>query len=293
MTASQPTHNEKNAFFEAARAGDLAGLNAFLDRYGDAAVDTRTGHDSTALVEAAMYGQRDALELLLDRGADIHAYDWANRTSALMAAAGAASADCVRLLVARGADLEAQDSLGQTALVRMAGLGQNLTVALLLDLGADIHAGARSGHTALRMAAHYRQSHTVLLLLGRDDAEDDVNRKDPLGYTPLMWAANGGAAAMTEALLRAGADTQLRNNDGEKAFDIAKRKGFDGIAQTLWDATFSTALRKDELKRKRELKQQQQAQKNAAVETTERETALDRLKRRAPKFKPPRRPPQP
>src|SRR5690606_27955072 len=45
------------------------------------------------------------------------------------------------------------------------------------------------------------------------------------GYTALMWASSRGHAPVVELLLKAGADTTLKNFLGKTAPDIALREG--------------------------------------------------------------------
>ena len=57
-----------------------------------------------------------------------------------------------------------------------------------------------------------------------------------MGATALMYAASAGYSAIVEALIRAGANPALVNNDGKTASQLAIDNGFDAIADFLGHA---------------------------------------------------------
>jgi hypothetical protein len=76
---------EQRAFFTAARRGDLAGLRAALARGQD--VNAREpAHGRTALMRAAAFDRKQAVEVLLAAGADVRLADFGNHTAAQIAA---------------------------------------------------------------------------------------------------------------------------------------------------------------------------------------------------------------
>ena len=58
-------------------------------------------------------------------------------------------------------------------------------------------------------------------------------REEDTGMTPLMKCARYGLPACAEILLRHGADPHLRNNEGQTALDIARKRGAAGIVCIL------------------------------------------------------------
>jgi uncharacterized protein len=97
--------NGKQSIWQAAAAGDMAALEAFVANGLD--VDVADNEDRRPLIYAAEAGQNSAVSFLLGRGADVNATDLYG-TSPLMAAASAGKSDTVNLLLNRGADAEAK-----------------------------------------------------------------------------------------------------------------------------------------------------------------------------------------
>jgi ankyrin repeat protein len=50
----------------------------------------------------------------------------------------------------------------------------------------------------------------------------DIEAKDILHLTPLMWASKNGQAEMVKLLLNCGARRNIRNSSGQTALDLAK-----------------------------------------------------------------------
>ena len=71
------------------------------------------------------------------------------------------------------------------------------------------------------------------------EAKANVNAQDSDGWTALHLAAGGGDADCSEILLRAGADTTIKNKDGETApgapppLPALPRSALPAVAQPL------------------------------------------------------------
>ena len=61
----------------------------------------------------------------------------------------------------------------------------------------------------------------------------DLNHPDNSGWTPLMGASQQGKTETVRVLLAAGADKDLRNNDGKTALDFAIKEKEDACAALL------------------------------------------------------------
>jgi ankyrin repeat protein len=194
------------------------------------------------------------------------------RTALITAAAQRDSYRIVKYLMEKGADPNARDQAGDfltagnngTALMFAVKSGDNRTVKLLLDRGVDVNAAASTGGTALGDAISARNAEAVRMLLDRGArvnlafgpirmtpliwasfqeypevvemllaAGADVNAKDALGSTALIWAAMSERddTATVSALLRAGAGLDVKTAMGETPMSWAKRRGNTGIVR--------------------------------------------------------------
>lgn len=138
--------------FTASAMGNVVVLPALLDE--DPARMHARAHDGwTALHLAAFFGHAAAARLLIDRGADVHAYSTnATRNQPLHAAAVRGQADAVAALLAAGADANARAEGGYTPLQLAAAGGHGAAVDALLAAGADPTRTNDQGLTALALA---------------------------------------------------------------------------------------------------------------------------------------------
>ena len=105
-------------------------------------------------------------------------------------------------------------------------------VNLLIRAGADIHLPAKGFGTVtpLHSAAAGRNPDAVEALL-KAGAKPDVRQQG--GFTPLHSAANNGDARSTRLLLEHGANASLQSDDGKTPADLAAARGHNYIAGML------------------------------------------------------------
>ena len=99
-------------------------------------------------MRAAFLGEKDVLEYLAEKGADINAKDDEGRT-ALMESVNGYKAEIIQYLVEHGADVNAADNRGCTSLMRAAYIGYPELVKYLLDHGADKEHADVEGNKAI------------------------------------------------------------------------------------------------------------------------------------------------
>ena len=113
--------------------------------------DTKGSDGMTPLHVAAALGQKDTVQLLLAKGADVNAKSNDGETP-LQVAAITNSKDVAELLLAKGASIDTKDAHGVTPLYHAVARGGNDMVELLLTKGADINVKTDDGKTPLSVA---------------------------------------------------------------------------------------------------------------------------------------------
>ncbi|MCJ1460756.1 hypothetical protein MMC28_011138 [Mycoblastus sanguinarius] len=106
----------------------------------------------------------------------------------------------VNLLLEKGVDVHATDFCGWSPMIRAAEAGQLAVVELLLRRGADPLGGTIGHRLPLHFAAENGHERVVRLLLTLPGA--DSNAKEHQGQTPLFKAASNGHVSIVELLLK-------------------------------------------------------------------------------------------
>ncbi|KAL2875268.1 hypothetical protein SGCOL_009559 [Colletotrichum sp. CLE4] len=217
----------------AARDGDLVTIRAILAADQAAVNEPPHGYyGQTAVQAACMYGHEQAVQMLVDAGADIHFCGGNNfQRNALQIACGHGNEKVVDILLSAGAkvnevSLKSMPHLsvhgspaassssvvvtrynGRTALQAAAERGHEQLVSRLLQLGADVNAppSPTAGYTALQAAAGGGYLAMVKLLLQHGADVNGASAKYK-GYTALQGACLRGHLEIANLLLREGAD---------------------------------------------------------------------------------------
>ena len=170
----------------------------------------------------------ETIQQLLDKGAAVNAQT--DEGTALMMAVRRGQTEIVKLLLARGAQVDAKHRLGDSALIMSARRsipemnppsGQPLPqptseiMSLLLAGGSDPNFIGHWGQTAL-MDANTAAKVKLLLTHGAQ-----VNTRDEMEKTALVHAVNRGDVEVVEALLQAGADASIPDEEGATALMYA------------------------------------------------------------------------
>jgi ankyrin repeat protein len=141
----------------------------------------------------------------------------------LPAAAIAGDLDAVQRLLQLGLPVDALDAQGCTALLRASGGGHAEIVRKLLETGADRALSARTGATPLSAAISMRHAPVVEQLLS---AGADPDQALPGGVTPLMLAAALGLPEIAGRLLKQGANVAAVDESGLSALHCAALHAF-------------------------------------------------------------------
>ncbi|AKK06300.1 ankyrin repeat-containing protein [Corynebacterium mustelae] len=176
--------------FKAAGTGDCEKIRQRL-AVGDAVDYRHKGTGRTCLVEAVIGGHKDAVELLLDEGADVDASCTALGWTGVMWAVEQGNLDVLQLLIARGADVNrvSEDELfGRSAAMLAAAQGKEQALKMLVAAGADLSYCDRRGHNAMQEAIEKGQDQCVAYLrqVGAPEPQE-VPVEQPLPWPELSW----------------------------------------------------------------------------------------------------------
>ncbi len=213
----------------AARQGNKQEIERLLCQglSSDATEDPR---GKTPLIQAAMNGHSECVEVLLKAGADVNRPFGCGWT-ALLEASKKGCIGCVDLLLKSGARVNQADELGSTALIEAARKGSTECVDLLLKSGANVNWSDQQGSNALIQASKGGHKECVEVLL---KAGAGVNQADHVGLTPLTEAALN----CVQILLAAGADVNALYRGAEAGVSLKPDQGccFD-VLRYITDAS--------------------------------------------------------
>jgi ankyrin repeat domain-containing protein 50 len=184
----------------------------------------------TDLMVASFFGHAAAVELLLQKGAELESQDKNGRTP-LSWAAEKGHTEVVELLLQKGAELESEGDDGGTPLSWAAVNGHTEVVELLLQKGAEVESKDKDGWTPLSWAAEDGHTEVVELLLQKGA---EVESKDKDGRTPLSWAAKEGHTEVVELLLQKGAELESKDDTyGWTPLSWAAESGHTEVVELL------------------------------------------------------------
>ncbi len=216
---------------DAAWDGDLAGVQAELDKGVDVNEPDRSFFNLAPLHYAAGYGFKEIAELLIAEGADVDAKTTTGGTPLFNAAGN--NKEIVELLIANGADVNAQVvpgahqfTVGDTALDFT---GSSEIIDLLRKHGGMTGEEMRTGMTPLHAAARKGLKEVVELFIANGA---DVNVKDRVGETPLDFAINKNRTETADLLREHGGKTGAELN---VLLDAAKNGDIEAVKQHLAD----------------------------------------------------------
>jgi len=166
-------------------------------------VDEASDEGVTPLVAASSEGHVAILKMLLDTGkADVNAKD-KEGTNSLMAAAARGHLECIQSLITiKGIDVNSQNTDGHTALM-FAYNGKN-QVETLMERYSQFVSDAKLEKGAIDAPE------------GGEDKKDI----DDGGTGPLIQGALNNHTTLVDLLLKAGADTSLKDKEGHVAKDF-------------------------------------------------------------------------
>lgn len=190
------------------RSAYLAALLASFAAHADTATD---------FFRAVRSDNASGVNTLIQRGFDPNTRDSNGQTGLLLALREPSPRVIEVLLASPKTNVEARNANDESPLMLAAIKGQQELVRKLIARDADIN---KPGWTPLHYAASSGQTEIIKVLL---DKYAFIDAPSPNGTTPLMMAAMYGTAASVDLLLKEGADTAMKNQQGMTALDFARR----------------------------------------------------------------------
>jgi ankyrin repeat protein len=200
--------------------------------------------DQTPLHYASAYGGSECVRVLLDKGANLHAYggavSWCEGTggwqSVHYAAVVDTDIDTIDTLLAAGATIDVPTTTGCTAAWLVARYGAASTAAELLEQlfsrGADVMHYSDEHGSLLQAAAGNGDVDVIKTLLdkGLTLSSTDKTYCTSRRQTPLHCAAQGGHTAMVQLLIDHGCDVTDIDTDGNTALRLCLQGPIDDAA---------------------------------------------------------------
>lgn len=212
-TGGDATQSPDAQLFEAARAGDLARLNALLDANPDALHAREAPYEWSLLHAAAHTGQLAVVDVLLTRGLDVNTREKGDNTYAMHWAAAAGHVDVVRRLADAGGDVIGHGDDHDGEVIGWATMwkgsddaAHRAVVELLLARGARHH---------IFSAIATNQGDEVRRIVGADPSA--LNRRQSRNEDhrpPLHFALLMNRPQMIDLLLELGADPLAVDGSG-------------------------------------------------------------------------------
>ena len=171
------------------------------------------------LYAAAHTGRIDIAEYLIDAGANINGVDARKQRWSLEAAVDSQDMKMIEFLLSKGADVKKGG--GWSPLHHAVDVGNRDIVMLLIKHGADIDQG--SCYSSLCLTVSYASDFAELLI----DSGGNVNNvASKWGWAPLhWWSAYGGDKDVFDLFVSKGADVNIRTNEEETILHLLVQWG--------------------------------------------------------------------
>mmetsp|Transcript_120617 Transcript_120617/g.257602 ORF Transcript_120617/g.257602 Transcript_120617/m.257602 type:complete len:255 (-) Transcript_120617:68-832(-) len=151
--------------------------------------------------------------------------------TALLRATKTDSRKVLEWLIMCKADLNTQTKELNSALHKAAKRCRPEAAEMLCAAGADPNLKNKGGATPLMLAVMHRSAEDVVKVLLRHKL--DLNAQKDVGYTALMLAARMGNSFAVGALIKAKAELEVKDKQGETALTKAHKHHKDEVCQML------------------------------------------------------------
>ncbi|XP_065845194.1 putative ankyrin repeat protein RF_0381 isoform X2 [Oscarella lobularis] len=173
---------------------------------------------NTSLHRSCKNNHVEMAKFLISVGADIEALNKWGRTPFLEAAFEGAEGT-LNVLIEKGCNIHAKSAqTGNGALGLASEEGHLIIVKQLVELGLDVNEANRNGVTSLHWACQLNHVELAKYLIS---AEADIEARNQWGRTPLLEAVFHGNVSVVDLLVKKGCNIDAKDNDGDGALQIA------------------------------------------------------------------------
>ncbi|MHA7840678.1 MAG: ankyrin repeat domain-containing protein [Gammaproteobacteria bacterium] len=210
-----------NALYLASLYSDDVSTVGWLLTLEGCDIDSRGQFGRTAFLLAAQKGQLEILQLLQEKGANIHAVDENGDNALHLGLLYSGNISMVRwLLDLAEYDVESCGQFKRTAFLCAAQKGQLEVLRLLEEKKVDVHVVDYNGNNALHLASMYPGDvSTVDWLLTLEGC--DIDSRGQFGRTAFLLAAQKGQLEILQLLQKRGANTHVIDESGNNALHLA------------------------------------------------------------------------
>jgi ankyrin repeat protein len=249
-------------FVLAAGQGDTEQLKEFINKGIN--LDVMDDSGNTALFLASYWGKIEVVKTLIEAGADLNMQSFGDKETPLMAAVNMKQVDVIKTLLENGADINIKDVNGTNALMWAISDTDINIVNLLLSYNPDLDAVDNYGNNAYLYAVEFEKEDIAKELENKGVSTEGVKKLalfeaiknndvsglkevlkkgidpdtiSPALQTPLCEAVKAENIELTNLLIDAGADVNLRGEKEEfTPLMIAAQTGNEKLVQLLLNA---------------------------------------------------------
>ncbi|XP_065845176.1 ankyrin repeat domain-containing protein 17-like isoform X3 [Oscarella lobularis] len=200
----------RTPFLEAAFYGAEGTLNVLIEKGCNIHAKAEAVYGNGALGLASEKGHLKIVKRLVGLGLDVNEANH-NGSTSLHRACKKNHVEMAEYLISAGADIEALNKFGRTPFLNSALYGAEEPMNVLIEKGCNIHAKDETGGGALGCAIQKGHLKIVKRLIGLGL---NVNEANQNGSTSLHRACQCDHVEMAEYLISAGADIEARNQWG-------------------------------------------------------------------------------
>jgi ankyrin repeat protein len=222
----------------------ILGKSKELELFLKAGMSPNAIYETDPVLFLALENRNDeAIQLLLEYGADVNATSGLTHLTALMLAAIAScNAETFEKMIDSGADVNATTPDGYTVLFFVRGKDICEKISLLKENGADMDALTKMNGDFIPAINRTALHHCAMDSIGETAAENlekaeclirnsaNINATDSRGYTPLMDACARRSMEMVKLLVRHGARVNEKNK-------YLYSGGYSALQLTLFERT--------------------------------------------------------